>query len=71
MLEDLGKFVCPWLDASLFVGRTGQPLRARVSRKHGGRLEEIGLPDMRFHDLRHFSGTMAAAAGASTKEVMA
>ena len=26
---------------------------------------------MRFHDLRHFAGTMAATAGASLKEVMA
>jgi hypothetical protein len=25
---------------------------------------------LRLHDLRHFAGTMATAAGASTKEVM-
>jgi integrase len=29
-----------------------------------------GLPTVRFHDLRHFSLTMAAATGASTKELM-
>jgi hypothetical protein len=29
------------------------------------------MPALRFHDVRHFAGTMAAAAGASIKEVMA
>jgi hypothetical protein len=29
------------------------------------------MPALRFHDLCHFAGTMAAAAGASTREAMA
>ena len=72
-LEDhLRHFVGSDDDAPVFVGRSGLPLRPqglekawRVAR------EEVGLPSVRFHDLRHFAGTMAAAAGASTREVMA
>jgi integrase len=30
----------------------------------------VGLPDFHFHDLRHTGNTLAAAAGASTKELM-
>lgn len=33
--------------------------------------EHVGLPDFRFHDLRHTGNTLAAATGASTKELMA
>ncbi len=32
--------------------------------------DEIGRPDFRFHDLRHFAATMAAISGATTKELM-
>ena len=73
VLEDhLEDFVGPGRHASLFVGRTGQPLRPRgIEDAWRSARDEIGLPDMRFHDLRHFAGTMAAAVGASTKEVMA
>jgi integrase len=31
---------------------------------------EIGRPDFRFHDLRHFAATMVAISGATTKELM-
>ncbi|MHB1008052.1 MAG: tyrosine-type recombinase/integrase [Propionibacteriaceae bacterium] len=31
---------------------------------------EIGRPDFRFHDQRHFAATMAAISGATTKELM-
>ena len=30
-----------------------------------------GLPGLRFHDLRHTAGTLAARTGATTKELMA
>jgi len=44
-------------------------------RKHPGNgfykaRHEIGRPDFRFHDLRHFAATMAAISGATTKELM-
>ena len=62
----------PNVDAPLFVGRTGLPLRPQgLEEAWRTAREEVGLPALRFHDLRHFAGTMAAAAGASTKEVMA
>ena len=32
--------------------------------------DQIGRPDFRFHDLRHFAATMAAISGATTKELM-
>jgi integrase len=68
----LEAFVASSADASLFVGRTGHPLRPRgLEAAWRAARAEVGLPAMRFHDLRHFAGTMAAAAGASTKEVMA
>jgi len=33
--------------------------------------DSVGLPTFRFHDLRHTGNTLAAATGASTKELMA
>lgn len=30
----------------------------------------MGLPELHLHDLRHFAGTLAAATGAGTKELM-
>lgn len=30
----------------------------------------VGMPGLRLHDLRHVAGTLAAATGASTKEIM-
>lgn len=33
--------------------------------------EKAGQPSLRFHDLRHFGNTLAAATGASTRELMA
>jgi integrase len=32
---------------------------------------KAGQPDLHFHDLRHTGGTLAAATGASLKELMA
>ena len=31
---------------------------------------DLGLSDLHFHDLRHTGNTLAAATGASTKELM-
>jgi integrase len=33
--------------------------------------EAVGVEGLRFHDLRHSAATLAAAAGATTKELMA
>jgi len=70
--EHLRTFVGPAADAALFNGRTGLPQRPQgLEEAWRSAREEVGLPELRFHDLRHFAGTMAAAAGASTREVMA
>jgi integrase len=67
----LDAYVSSHRDALLFTGRTGNPLRAQTLETafRKARLA-CGLPQARFHDLRHFSLTVAAAAGASTKELM-
>ena len=46
------------------AGRTS----GRSGTRHGRRL---ALPNLHFHDLRHLGGTLAAATGASLKELMA
>jgi integrase len=33
-------------------------------------VQQLGLDGLRFHDLRHTAATLAAAAGATTKELM-
>ena len=67
----LEKFSAPGPDGLVFTGSLGQPLRrgslytawARASR-------ELGVSGIRIHDLRHTGATLAAATGASTKELM-
>jgi len=72
LADHLSSFVGPAADAPLFVGRTGLALRPQgLEEAWRSARDQVGLPALRFHDLRHFAGTMAAAAGASTKEVMA
>jgi integrase len=46
-------------------------VQARTSEEHEGE-DKPGLPErLHFHDLRHTGNTLAAATGASTKELMA
>ncbi|MEU8921279.1 site-specific integrase [Kitasatospora sp. NPDC048545] len=56
----------------LFVGEKGAPFRrttfGRVWRKARAK---AGMPGFRFYDLRHTGNTLAAATGASLKELMA
>ena len=47
------------------TGRQTHPGNGFYRARH-----EIGRPDFRFHDLRHFAATMAAISGATTKELM-
>ncbi len=68
----LSQYVADEPTARVFVGSKGATPRSsnfnavwRVARV------EVGRPDLHFHDLRHFANTLAAAAGASTKELMA
>jgi integrase len=63
----------PDADAYVFTSSQGDPLersnfRNRVWLPATARL---GLDGLRFHDLRHTAGTLAARTGATTKELMA
>ncbi len=56
----------------VFTGEYGQPLTpAWISRRFIELTRQIGLPAIRFHDLRHASATLGLAAGESLKEVSA
>jgi integrase len=60
------------IDALVFTEAKGGPLRLyTVERAWRRAREEVGVPHLRLHDLRHTGNTLAAATGASTKELMA
>lgn len=70
--DHLAEFTGPRDEDLMFVGVRGLPVRrnsvyAAWKRACG----EVGLEGVRFHDLRHTGATLAAATGASTKELMA
>lgn len=59
-------------DALLFSGAKGAPLHRRnFAPKWRAAVRAAGAEHLRFHDLRHTGNTLAAATGASTKELMA
>jgi integrase len=69
----LANYAAPGADGLVFVGERG----AMLARGNwhpawdAARSSVDGLPDgFRFHDLRHTSNTIAAATGASTRELM-
>jgi integrase len=72
----LNEFTGPNAEDLVFVGIKGQPVR-RASlytawrRALEGANLGPGLEGFRFHDLRHTGATLAAGAGASTRELMA
>ena len=53
-------------------GRRGAPLsRSKFRLIWNAACGQTGMPGLQFHDLRHVGGTLAAATGASLKELMA
>jgi integrase len=61
----------PAPDALLFTTTSGAPLRRGTLYTAWGRAcRRVGIDGLRFHDLRHTGNTLAAATGASTKELM-
>jgi integrase len=55
----------------VFVGDKGGGVRSGVWQREWERARRsVGLPALHFHDLRHVAGTLAAATGAGTKEIM-
>jgi len=71
-LEDhLARWVSPASSAFVFVGEKGEPVRSGVWQKEWDRARlSLELPHLHLHDLRHVAGTLAAATGAGTKEIM-
>jgi integrase len=70
--EHLSRFVDKGVDAYVFTSTDGEPIERNNFRKR------VWLPatratrmrGLRFHDLRHTAGTLAARTGATTKELM-
>ncbi len=59
-------------DGWVFVGPKGARLRRSSFRRIWNKARTtVGLPDVHFHDLRHVGNTLAAANGASLKDLMA
>lgn len=69
--EHLGTYV-PAGCRFVFPNSKGEPIKRSSFRSVWLRArEKAGLPTLRFHDLRHTGNTLAAATGASTRELMA
>ena len=67
----LDRFVGQEPDSLVFVGPKGGRLRRSNFRDIWIKSrDEAGLPDLHLHDLRHTGNTMAAATGASLRELM-
>lgn len=65
------RFTAPESDAWVFTGAKGGPLREAVWQHEWVAVrEQVGLPDLHFHDLRHVAATLAAETGAGVKEIM-
>ena len=72
LAEHLDRHVLPGSDALVFTSSAGTYiLRSNFSRwTWRPVVRRLGLDGLRFHDLRHTAATLAAAAGATTKELM-
>jgi integrase len=67
----LAEWATPGPDNLVFPASSGRPFRTATLHAAWHRaLRCAGLVGLRFHDLRHTGNTLAAAAGASTKELM-
>jgi hypothetical protein len=69
----LARFTPADPEALIFTGAKGKHLRASTfgpAVRWRDVVTELGLPGFHFHDLRHIGNTLAAAAGASTRELM-
>ena len=68
----LERFAAPGERGLVFVGPKGAALRRSNFRPiWNAACTRAGVPGLHFHDLRHVGGTLAAATGASLKELMA
>jgi integrase len=72
LAEHLEEFAAPEPDGLVFPSGRGTYLqRSNFSRLvWRPAVKQLGLDGLRFHDLRHTAATLAAAAGATTRELM-
>jgi integrase len=74
LAEHLEQFTNPGDDALIFTSGKNKPLR-RSNFRTGTKWREhaiaLGIPHLRFHDLRHTGNHLAARTGASTRDLMA
>ncbi len=69
--EHLAEYAAPGVDGLVFCGTLGQPLHRKTFYRNWNKATAAaGLAGFHFHDLRHTGNTLAAATGASTKELM-
>ncbi|MGH9057654.1 MAG: tyrosine-type recombinase/integrase [Acidimicrobiales bacterium] len=67
----LATYAAPGPEGLVFCGSLGQPLHRKTFYRNWNKATAAaGLPGFHFHDLRHTGNTLAAATGASTKELM-
>jgi integrase len=76
LIPELEAHLCRWAapgpDGLVFCGTRDQPIRrASLYTAWKRAAGATDLQELRFHDLRHTANTLAAATGASTKELMA
>jgi integrase len=65
------KAAAPEPDGFVFIGPKGARLRRQNFLKFWDRARSaVGLPQLHFHDLRYTGNTLAAAQGASLRELM-
>jgi integrase len=71
-LEDhLARHVGAGRDALLFPAGNGRHLQPSTLYRHWRKArEQVGRPELRWHDLRHSGGTLAAQSGATLAELM-
>ena len=72
LADHLDDYAAPGPDGLVFPSGQGTYLqRSNFSRLvWRPAVQQLGLDGLRFHDLRHTAATLAAAAGATTKELM-
>lgn len=72
VLPVLAEHMASWAGSDrVFVGRDGRPMRGDAIRQAFDRARrKAGMPGFRFHDLRHTGQTLAAATGATIKDLM-
>jgi integrase len=72
LADHLDDYAAPGPDGLVFPSGRGTYLqRSNFSRLvWRPAVQQLGLDGLRFHDLRHTAATLAAAAGATTKELM-